>query len=195
MNKAIFVLLSTWVFSIYGQTVVQTTVPCQNCVKESCRWEIRARATETTQGKKIIVDWDKSLVSRHVEKPLALPLHCNVDRSFNAEKGGYVRVWFQGETTPCDAMAVANPAECGVEFKFGPQGPAEVFPSGFEVLAPKGKTLEKVEHKSTLFLYCGDFSSHQTTQSYTWDTVIGFDAKLPLDGLYNTNASPEPFKN
>jgi len=179
-------------FNLSAQTKVVAEVECTNCVKESCRWEIRASSAETAQGKKIIVDWDKSIVSRHVEKPLALPLHCNVDRSFNANKGGFLRVWFEGELTPCDAMAVENPSVCGVEFKFGAQGPSEVFPSGFEVMAPMGKQLIKVEHYSTLFLFCGDFSKPETTKNYTWDSVIGFDAAVAGNGLYSKNTPAVP---
>ncbi len=180
-------------FSLWAKVTLEAQSACPNCLLESCRWKIEAEAHANKEGKKIVFAWDKSVVSRHVEKPYAKPLQCNTDRSFNAKKGGYIKVWFEGEEKACDAMAVKDAAECGVHFIFGQEGPSP-FPAGFSVQAPQGKKLKKVEHKSTLFLYCGDFSNEKMISSYTWDTVIGYDSALPKDGLYTENSAPIPGK-
>jgi len=159
---------------------VRTDRKCPACVDETCRWEIRAAVNK--EKTEITVDWDKSVVSRHVEKPLANPLHCNVDRSFDHVAGGYIKVWFMGETEPCDPSKMET-STCGVTYLFASETPSQ-FPSGFSVKAPEGKKLQKVEHLSTLNLACGNFLDKKSTDYSKWKATVGWTADGADDGTY-----------
>lgn len=160
-----------WTFSVFAHSWARTSTACPHEKLETCRWEIHARNTGTEAAPVVQIDWEKSVVSRHTEKPLAKALICNVDRDFNAAKGGYIRVWFEGEAAPCDPT-VTNPADCGVRFLL--LDPRDFHSAqGFVVTPPRGKTLKRVEHLSTLHLQCGDFSKPDPAR-LDWDVQIGW---------------------
>jgi len=166
----------------------RTETLCPHDPLESCRWELRVRSESRAGRPVVIVDWDKSVISRHTEKPLARALACNVDRAFDFAGGGFLRVWFRGETQPCDATATQNPEACGVKFVFDPAS-SSPFPIGYEVSAPAGKELEKVENRNTLSLQCGDFT-RAGYGNWKWDATLGWNMRLPGDGTYFRQTPP-----
>lgn len=182
-------VLAPWVVvypALAGGASVRQDAACPTDRLESCRWEISA-SSKTVNGQPVVrIDWEKSIVSRHMEKPLARPLTCNVDRDFNHQGGGYLKVWFAEQSEPCDATLKKNPAECGVRFLFDPAAPGP-FPIGFEVTAPVGKTLSRVENRNSLNLQCGDFQRADYWRA-TWSSRVGWDAKLPGDGTFSDSA-------
>lgn len=195
MPKFLMPVVGPWVptlalcASVYaplaGAASVRKDAACPTDKLESCRWEITV-STKQSQGRPVVrIDWEKSVVSRHMEKPLARPLACNVDRDFNHQGGGYLKVWFANESEPCDATQMKNPAECGVRFLFDPAAPGP-FPIGFEVTASAGKVLSRVENRNSLNLQCGDFRRADFWRS-TWNSSVGWDAKLPGDGTFSAN--------
>jgi len=172
-------LLSFFSQALFAATV-RTDRKCPACADETCRWELRSAVDKATGTVK--VDWDKSVVSRHVEKPLAVALHCNVDRSFDAEAGGYIKVWFEGEKNACDPMKT-DPADCGVTFLYE-SGVTSDFPSGFTAKAPTGKKIVRVEHYSTILLNCGNFAEAKLTDTSKWKARLGWSADGPGDGTF-----------
>lgn len=148
--------------------------------KETCRWEISVSPLQNGGAR---VTWDKSVVSHHVDKPFAKSIRCNVDRSFNQKAGGYIRVWFKDQIGGyCDAMA-GDPTECGVHFLVDKPGASLETARGFEVRAPAGQTVLRVEHKSTLFTQCGQFRNRGYTQDQ-WNHTVGWAASNPGEGTY-----------
>lgn len=145
---------------------------------EKCRWVVDARVEDR---ERVSFEWEKSVVSRRREKPLASALQCNVDREFDYAAGGYIRVWFVGDSDYCDPMH-SNPTDCGVTFLLDEPGVIESA-RGFRVEAPSGKVLERVEHFSTLNLQCGDFTSKQFASS-KWNARIGWKRGGAGDGTY-----------
>jgi hypothetical protein len=162
--------------------MVRKEMPCPHEALESCRWEIRAER----QGESVQIRWDKSIVSRHREKPMARPIRCNVDRDFDMAAGGYVRVWFRGENAPCDPLR-QDPAECGVTFLLDAP-PALASAQGVKVTAPAGKVLDRVEHLSTLNLQCGDFRRRDFARA-KWHSRVGWRADRPGDGTYQESSA------
>lgn len=158
---------------------------CPNHPLESCRWAIESRVvTDSNHSVTVTVDWEKSVQSQHWRKPAVPSLACNVDRDFNASGGGYVRVWFVGETEPCDPTR-RNPADCGVTFFLA--DPTALYSArGFSVRAPQGKQLLRVEHYSTLNLQCGDFRQNNIANGQ-WNSVVGWSAQSGGDGTYQRN--------
>lgn len=176
-----------WSGSFARAESVRAEVECPHERLESCRWDIHAHSSEKHGERTVRVEWDKSLVSRHREKPMAKPIRCNVDRDFDVPARGYIHVWFRGESAPCNPMA-RKPADCGVTFLL--DAPGELTSSyGFTVTAPAGKVLEKVEHFSTLNLQCGDFKQADLAR-LKWKARIGWRADLPGEGTYSANTPP-----
>jgi hypothetical protein len=164
---------------------IREEVQCPHDPQESCRWEITAKSSP---GPKVEFAWNKAVVSRHWEKPLSNNLQCNVDRDFDAAAGGYLKVWFQGESQPCDAMA-GNPADCGVTFHL--EDPAELHSShSVSVVAPAGKRLARVQLLNTLNLQCGNFGRPGYLK-LKWRPIVGWSAKIPGDGTYQSGAPAE----
>lgn len=152
---------------------IDSKVTCPHDPLETCRWEIAIRK----KGDVVLLDWSKSVISRHKEKPLARPLECNVDRSFDEAAGGYLHVWFKDDKNVCDPLK-QNPSECGVAF----------LEDGLTVKAPEGKVLERVEHFLTLDLQCGNFAKKDYKQMKLQGT-LGWDAALNGDGTYVRSAA------
>lgn len=178
-----FFFLFLTFFSVYAlPALIQTERSCPACQLETCRWEIQVQ--HAAAGNQLDFSWNKSVVTRHMEKPKAVPLHCNVDRDFNEAAGGYIKVWFLGEKNACDTNTEKDPTRCGVHFIFDPFSAHPIFPIGFTIKAPQGKTLAKVEHFSTLNLQCGVFHQTDLVNHSQWDVKIGWDAALPGDGTY-----------
>ncbi len=162
---------------------IQQTSTCPHDAQESCRWEISARSFRGPTGRVVQMDWEKLVVTRHWEKPLSHNLRCNVDRDFDPQGGGFLKVWFVGQAKACDAMA-GNPADCGVTFQL--EDPAQLFSAhGFTVMAPAGKRLARVELFNTLNLQCGNFGRPDILR-LKWKPVIGWSARLPGDGTYRS---------
>jgi hypothetical protein len=170
-------------------SAVQTERVCPAQKLETCRWRIEMKPVKTASGRTIQTRWEKSVVTRHRERPYGAPIECNVDRGFNETAKGYIHVWFKGEKGPCDPTK-RNPADCGVTFLYDvPGDPLSV--AGFDVAEPAGKTLAKVEHASTLLVQCGDLT-RDGFDDYTWDTLLGWKAGGAGDGSYSVNAAPVP---
>lgn len=168
----------------YGASI-RTEVTCPQESHESCRWEISARAERGSAGVRVEMAWEKSVQSRHWEKPLAHTLQCNVDRDFDPAGGGYLKVWFSGEKDACDAMA-GNPADCGVTFHL--EDPKQLFSSyALTVEAPAGKKLAKVELLSSLNVQCGNFGGKDFVRG-TWRPLVGWSESAPGDGTYQSGA-------
>jgi hypothetical protein len=160
---------------------LRTSMACPVCPLETCRWEISVQRHSSPN--RVEIHWNKSVETRHTEKPKAAPIHCNVDRDFNFEGGGYLRVWFENESEPCEASTNSDPTLCGVSFITDPASQTP-FPIGFRVQAPKEKSLAKVEHLSTLNLQCGSFHPESKMEKAKWDVKVGWDKTLPGDGTY-----------
>jgi len=147
---------------------------------ESCRWEINAEIRGPSASPEFVVTWEKAVLSRHREKPLATTLSCNVDRSF-VDEIGYIHVWLDGSEEPCDPTKT-DPKECGVSFLL--DDPKDQFSAqGFKVKAPAGKKLQKVEHFSALHLQCGDFAKKDFAR-YRWNAKVGWKRGR---GTYSSN--------
>lgn len=179
----IFFALGCFSVSVWGVTVRQDRV-CPHEALETCRWEIGLTSDVLPTGRKVEVLWEKSIVSRHRDKPLGRSIRCNVDRGFNAKAGGYLRVWFEGDGQACEARAPGN--LCGVEFLFDDLTDPNSL-RGFRVVEPPGKTLAQVEHFSTLHLQCGDFSREDYDQ-LLWDSKLGWKKGGLGDGTYSLNS-------
>ncbi len=178
--KTPFVLFTFFALSASAASI-RTEMACPHESHETCRWEIFARSTRDAQGVRVDISWEKGVQSRHWEKPKAHSLRCNVDRDFDPAGGGFLKVWFRGETAPCDAMA-GNPADCGVTFDL--EDPTQLYSStGVSVVAPKGKELTRVELYSTLNLQCGNFGQADFSKA-KWNALVGWAEGLPGDGTY-----------
>jgi hypothetical protein len=170
-----------------GAATVSRNLACPKDKLETCRWDIQSKVSVSAGIPTVVVDWSKSVVSRHREKPYASPLQCNVDRSFDETAGGYIQVWFEGEKVACNPMR-RNPADCGVKFLL--DDPKDFHSAaGFTVTAPVGKTLQKVEHYSTLDLQCGDFTASDFAQA-KWKSVVGWEKNGFGDGTYSRGSAP-----
>jgi hypothetical protein len=177
---AVYVVLSLiWSASSPASTV-GATASCPHSKLESCRWEITAQTRGFSASPEFVVTWEKAVLSRHREKPLANALTCNVDRSF-VDEVGYIHVWLDGSKEPCDPTKT-DPKECGVTFLLeDPKDPYSA--QGFKVKAPVGKKLKKVEHFSALHLQCGDFAKKDFAR-YRWDSKVGWRRS---GGIYTSN--------
>lgn len=180
MGKFLFVVVY-FMSSLSQAAQVEQESPCPQTELERCRWTIKVRVEKP---EKIVFEWEKSILSRRREKPLASALQCNVDREFDAKAGGYIRVWFEGEKAHCDPMA-GPPQKCGVSFLLDELGNLESS-RGFTVEAPAGKRLAQVEHLSTLRTQCGDFQTKKYS-AYQWKSLIGWKRGYPGDGSYSEN--------
>lgn len=190
MPKLLVSVFAAWAVVYHTASlgaVVRNDQICPHAVAETCRWDISVQSIQQNNQPLVRVSWEKSIVSRHMEKPLAHAISCNVDRDFNYRGGGYLKVWFKGEPDACDATAMKDPSSCGVHFIFDPLAPGP-FPTGFDVVAPPGKQLARVENKNTLNLQCGDFRRADFARS-TWSSRVGWDASLAGDGTYSENTT------
>jgi len=170
-------------------TTLDADLFCPYETLESCRWSLTLQALRKDGQPMIRINWIKGVISRHMDKPLAKPIVCNVDRDFAHDRGGYLKVWFAGEAKPCDATDMRDPSACGVRFVFEPTTQSK-FPIGFEVTAPAGKRLLRVENFNTLNLQCGDFEAPRFVSAH-WDSLLGWDASLPGDGTFVKNGAVE----
>jgi hypothetical protein len=187
--KALIALAGLLVFSSSSLMAasVRTESICPNEPEESCRWQVNVAGVRRTGRDTVQVRWEKSIVSRHRQSPSGQTLRCNLDRDFNPQAGGYIRVFFVGEKDFCDPTT-RDPAECGVSFQLTDPTDLQTA-SGFDVTAPNTKRLAKVEHYSTLSLRCGDFINNQFDQ-FSWDTTVGWKQTPSGPVTYSRNKRP-----
>ncbi len=171
MKTAAYLLLSLFLISTFAKGAgVRAEADCPHSKLERCRWDIQAGTRGSSASPEFLVTWEKSVLSRHREKPLAATLSCNVDRSF-VDEVGYIHVWLDESEEPCDPTKT-DPKECGVTFLLDdPKDPYSA--QGFKVKAPAGKKLKKVEHFSALHLQCGDLGQKDFAR-YRWDSKVGW---------------------